>query len=271
MPTRDAILPHAAPRTGGNLVNHGGPVQTTPQVYLVFWGWTPVTTAPTGGLVCLVNVDTYCEAPYLISFLQGVGGSSWAGVDTQYSGITNPAGQLKGWWMDDPSPYDPTVEDASFYPQNIEAEAQRAVAHFGYSANADYVIALPPGANLHGRQADGYCAWHWDNVNDPAGHPIAYTNLPYVPDMGLSCGLGYVNKPGLLDGVSIVAGHEYAEAVTDPQLNAWYDSAGQENGDKCAWNSGPGAHAQNVVLSTGTFAVQSLWSNAASACAVSYP
>jgi hypothetical protein len=41
--------------------------------------------------------------------------------------------------------------------------------------------------------------------------------------------------------VSVVA-HELEETLSDPDLNGWYDSAGAENGDKCAWTFG---HAQS--------------------------
>ena len=71
-----------------------------------------------------------------------------------------------------------------------------------------------------------------------------------------------IKDPGL-DGVTIVEGHEYAETLTDPYPSTgWIDSSGQENGDKCAWvKLGQGA-SQNITLSTGSFAVQSTWSNA---------
>ena len=36
---------------------------------------------------------------------------------------------------------------------------------------------------------------------------------------------------------SVIA-HELEEAATDPDLNAWYDSRGYENADKCAWTFG---------------------------------
>lgn len=39
-----------------------------------------------------------------------------------------------------------------------------------------------------------------------------------------------------LAALSNVSGHELSEARTDPAYpGAWYDSSGQENGDKCAW------------------------------------
>ena len=66
-------------------------------------------------------------------------------------------------------------------------------------------------------------------------------------------------------------------ACTDFSRHAnggWLDSRGAENGDKCAWiSSGQGA-ASNIHLSTGTFPVQSLWSNAfnggSGGCVLSY-
>jgi serine protease len=106
---------------------------------------------------------------------------------------------------------------------------------------------------------------------------LAYTNLPYIPDAGASCGANFVNKTGgSLDGVTIVEGHEYAETVTDPYPSSgWLDANGAENGDKCAWiSSGKQGAAANITLTTGSFAVQSLWSNSfnsnAGGCVISY-
>jgi len=44
------------------------------------------------------------------------------------------------------------------------------------------------------------------------------------------------------------------------------DNTGSEIGDKCAW-----MNLTNITLSTGTFAIQPLWSNAISGCATHYP
>jgi len=61
--------------------------------------------------------------------------------------------------------------------------------------------------------------------------------------------------------VRIVEGHELAEAITGPELNAWYDASGNEIGDICAW-TGMG----DVNLNGSTFAVQPLRSNATNSC-----
>jgi hypothetical protein len=37
--------------------------------------------------------------------------------------------------------------------------------------------------------------------------------------------------------VSVIA-HEVEETNTDPNLNAWFDSNGAEDADKCAWTFG---------------------------------
>ena len=73
---------------------------------------------------------------------------------------------------------------------------------------------------------------------------------------------------------SIIA-HELEEAVTDPDLNAWYDSRGAENADKCAWTFGNtytvnGAQA-NMQLGSRHFLIQRNWVNATGGyCSLSY-
>ena len=118
-----------------------------------------------------------------------------------------------------------------------------------------------------------YCAWH--SATSSSYGNIAYTNLPYMTDAGRNCGANF-NGLGPYAGITIVGGHEMAETITDQfPSSGWLDSSGAENGDKCAWiSSGQGASA-DITLSTGTFAVQSLWSNAfnsgAGGCVPSYP
>ena len=102
-----------------------------------------------------------------------------------------------------------------------------------------------------------------------AGPIVAFTNLPYVPDAGASCGAGTVNSPGTLDGATEAASHEYAETMTDqfPESRppgGWTDHSGQENGRPVRLRVDRAAGAMfNLILTTGTVTVQGTWSNRA--------
>ena len=71
-------------------------------------------------------------------------------------------------------------------------------------------------------------------------------------------------------------GVELEEAVTDPDLNAWYDNRGMENADKCAWTFGTVQTAgngskYNMTLGTMNYLIQRNWVNASGGfCALSY-
>jgi len=264
--------------TASQLQYHGGSggigVETAPKIYLVFWGSQWINGDPTG------------EADILEAFYNGVGGSAWLNSVTQYcQGVAsgtilcngagkaagNPVGLLAGYWYDNKS-----AAPSKPRQSQIASEAARAAAHFGNTtaasnANVQYVIATAHGANATGFGTQ-YCAWH-SSSNSSYGK-LAYTNLPYITDAGASCGANF-NGLGPDAGITIVAGHEMAETITDQFPNTgWLDSSGEENGDKCAWiSSGQGASA-TITLSTGTFPVQSLWSNAfnsdAGGCVLSY-
>ncbi len=231
----------------------GGPVQTNPKIYVDFWG----SSSQWG------SGDIDGVASYYTKFISGVGGSQWMSSQTQYGEPASPymgnqTGSYVGSWYDTTNKV-PRLTSGS-YQSYIGAEAARAAAHFGdYSSNASYVIMIPHGVGVNGFGVQ-YCAWH--STTSANGSTISYTNLPYIPDAGGSCGVGSVNSPGTDDGVSIVGGHEQAETQTDPQpRTGWADSGGNEDGDKCAWTN-----LQNTSFSTGTFPTQPLWSNSANGC-----
>lgn len=250
MPTREALLQSGTRQAMAvsNLNYGGGPIVTSPKIYLVYWGTSWNTT--TG--------DPKAAKGLLASFLGHIGGSVWNGVTTQYtqSGgahVGNPGGNFGGSYVDTSSKPASRPTDAS-----ISAEASKAATHFGVSgSNASIVVALPHGVVPNGFKTQ-YCAWHsWNGK-------VAYTNLPYLPDAGTGCGQGSVNSPGTLDGYSIVEGHEQAETETDPEPSSgWTDSSGAENGDKCAWTS-----LSNQSLNGVSFPMQPTWSNAISGCAM---
>jgi hypothetical protein len=273
-------------------INGGeGAVTSTPKIYLVFWGTQWGTQGTDGNGDLTFSGDPDGGAPYIQQLFKGLGTDSelWSGTMTQYcdgptvaAGATScPAGAphvaypsggvaLAGVWYDNSA-----AEPSAASVQQLANVAGAAAAHFGNTTSASnryvqYDVLSAPGTNPDNYLNQGFCAWH-DYATSSYGD-IAFTNMPYVMNAGASCGQGFVNSPGTLDGYSIVNGHEYAETLTDEFPNAgWLSSSGNEVGDECAWiSSGTGA-AADVTLSTGSFAVQSIWSNDTNNCAISHP
>lgn len=268
------------PLRSSNIYSHGGAVQTATRLYISWWGPEWSTGFSTGGYTS-ASAQNYTTA-----FFTSVGGSSWLNTDTQYCQnvpngtyfcstasapvyITNPATQYGGSLNDTtPVPSSPTQTD-------IANAAIRLMQHFGYSNQATYAVFTPSGKSMNGFGTQ-WCAWH-SSTSSSAG-TLAYAYVPYQPDAGASCGMNFVNTSndsfgnGYFDGFSIVAGHEFEEAQTDPFPNGgWQDRNGSENADKCAWNS----LSSNITLAGNQFAVQPLWSNAYNSskggCVMSYP
>jgi hypothetical protein len=287
-----ALASSAKDLSYGGGISGVGVTTGAPRVYLVFWGsqWGSQSANAQGNVT--LSGDPNGMAPYVEAFIKGLGTGSelWSGVMTQYcQGVatgsqtcpSNSAhtgyptgGAFAGVWVDESSP---APSQASGH--QIGVEAVNAATHFGNTSqasnrNTQYVIVSPTGTNPDGFNTltGQFCAWHdytgdstlsGGAVTSPDGL-LAFTNLPYVTDAGTSCGQNFVNSgsAGTLDGVSIVEGHEYAETITDQfPAGGWTDTAGNENGDKCAWISSLQGRSQNITFTTGTFAVQSTWAN----------
>ena len=243
--TDATVYPPTIPTSGLQYGN--GPVETTPVIYLDFWGhqW---------------DSDSNGVESYMQNLFSGLGasGDTWSTVTSQYADSSGNSptfhgAVLGGTWVDDSADAPPNAQQ-----QDIAAEADNAAQHFGVSGpNVDIYVMSPSGTQPANFPNANFCAWHdWDGN-------VAYTNMPYVLDAGAKCGANSVQNQ--LDGFSIVGGHEYAEAATDPEpASGWVDSNGEEIGDLCAWDND-----QTVGLSTGTFAMQPLYSNSANGCVFS--
>jgi hypothetical protein len=189
--------------------------------------------------------------------------------------ITNPKHQLKGVWTD-PTPV-PDQIVAYGLAENvvddpIATEAIRASAHFQWDPDATYIVLTPPRTVGTGQPV--YCGYHTQTTSiNGLGNPyrIEYSFIPYLnKDWTIgSCGANSVNATsnafgnGVWDGYSIVVGHEYSEAVTDPDnftsiQDGWNDDQTSENADKCSWTN-----TQNITLGGRQYAIQPTWSNEA--------
>ncbi len=298
-PMANSIITGALSYGGG--LDGVGVTTGPPKVYLIFWGnqWGTQGTDANNNIT--LSNDKLAAMPVLQQFFKGLGtnGELWSGVMTQscetvINATTCPAsaqhvgyptgGALGGAWYDNSVAMPVNATDGA-----IGAEALAGAAHFGNltaaaNRNVQYVVISPPGTHPDGFNTPGgtWCAWH-DYSGDTAlvGGAVAtpygdfaFTNLPYIGDLGAGCGANYVNpgSPGLIDGFTMVGGHEYAETISDQfPAGGWNDAVGNENADKCSWiGTGVTGGSFNLTLSTGTFPVQGIWSNDNNGCADSH-
>jgi len=273
------------------------------KVYLVFYGsgWGTQSTNANGDATFSGDPDG--AAPVTQEMFKGIGtgGELWSADLTQWcqgvsSGVsTCPSGTaassfvpymsggiLAGVWEDTSAT---TPINANGH--TLALEAIKAAQHFGNTTAASnrysyYVIMSAHGDDPDNYQSptQGYCAWHdWNGDTSLSGGAasssvgdIAFSNQPYNMDLGSSCGVGFVNSPGTLDGWTMTLGHEWHEAMSDYfPAGGWTASSGQENSDECAWiAAGSAGGAANVSMGTGTFTEQASWSNDTNNCAISH-
>jgi hypothetical protein len=249
--------PQGAARPGGgsgqNLVYHsGGTVIISAHVVDIFWGPSFATNGS--------NDNSYAKS--LQAYRNNFGGTGEYAVITQYyqnlgSGnqFIQPANLAGGTsdWFDASTP--PTnVTDA-----DVQAEVQRYFnSGHAYNASTIYEVFIPSGSYSSSGSSTScggpnlaYCAYH-GHFKNAAGQDTKYSIQPWAGCSGCSS----FSNP-LLDQEHFVC-HETREAVTDQDLNAWFDRRGNEADDKCAWSPAP--------FLDGGSAYQYEWSNAVGGC-----
>jgi len=110
-----------------------------------------------------------------------------------------------------------------------------------------------------------YCGWH------SYGTSLSLKNVQYLAIQDFTstyyaaCAQQITSPNGStsLDAMASVLTHEIDETITDPFLNAWYDSYGSENADKCAWTFGTtttsSGYQYNVQLGSLKYLIQQNW------------
>jgi hypothetical protein len=226
------------------LTNHGGPVLGAVQVVPIYWGaaWSQAANSQL--------------ATQLDGFFDFILTSEHMDLLAEYSTATTTI--QHGTRL-------PSVRIANSEPGTIvggqrqvtDAQIQSSLQGFiangtlpATTANTLYFIYLPPGVvSILGtdQSCSGFCGYH----NHIGG--VRYAVIPFA-----NCS-GCVFPGQFLDTLTEVSSHEFAEAVTDPALNAWWESGvGDEIGDIC--------NRQTTRL--GGFLVQTEWSNAQNACVI---
>jgi len=242
---------------------HNGPVLTAAaNVYFVWYGnWGANAAGQT----------------VLSDFTKALGGSPYFGINTTYTDalkvpVTN-ALTLAGATNDAYSQGTVLTDNGV---RNVVSTAI-ALNRLPKDANGIYVVLSSADVKESSGFVTRYCGWHAHALIATTDIKFAFVGDPTTQGLA-NCSpqpkLSPNAAPGADAMVSVLA-HEIEEAVTDPDLNAWYDAAGSENADKCAWTYGTtykttnGALA-NMKLGTRDYLVQQNWKIAATqACTLS--
>ena len=275
--------------SASNLTYHGGPVMQTNKTYAIYW--LPSGTTYDGGYESLIN-----------QYLSDVAAASGAtdnvyspGVQYYDSSQTHIqyASTFGGSWVDTSTPIPDhcsgqytsrglkvtgCVNDA-----DLQAEVSHAIAANGWSPSptTEFFVFTPRNVGSCYDNAGTcsymyYCAYHSDFVS--GGNDVIYANQPYPDATSVgaagSCDVGQQPNGDWADATVNLVSHEHNESITDPDGNAWYDSSGNEDGDKCAWTFGSAQGSSgalwNQTINGHHYYLQQEWSNASSSCVLGY-
>jgi len=235
---------HAArTRKSPNMIWHNGSIMPSSAVTVIYWGtsWTSSNAKVSG----------------LQSFYQGFSNSNYAKTSDEYNGTNGqvgPTNSYGGYFLDT------TPASGGNQTSAILAEVCKVIPN--PSSDGYY----PVYTDLK-RGSAGYCAWH--SFGTCGSTPVQFAfffNLDGYP--GCDPGDTQSGHPQGLAALANVSAHELSEARTDPRNGGWYDSQGNENGDKCAWTF----NVPYVTFSNGSiWKVQGEWSNAAYNAGTGYP
>jgi hypothetical protein len=241
-------------RHGGSngIVYHGGPVMLgTPNLYYIWYGNWSGNSAPT----------------ILTDFAQHLGGSQYELINSTYY---DGAGHVSGSLNYGGSTTDNYSQGTSLSDAQIQAVVASAIPslHGGVAdSNGVYFVLTSQDVTASSGFCTQYCGWHTSGTI--GGKDIKYSFVGDPSRCPSACEFQTVGPNGSsgADGMASIIAHESEEAISDPDLNAWYDRRGNENADKCAWTFGATSAASNgalynVTLGAKQYLIQRNWVNA---------
>lgn len=278
--------PQAKPLSSSGVEYHGGPVMRSNTNYALYWDPAGAPEYPAG---YQTGINTYFE---VLAHDSG-GLQNTDSVLIQY-------GDKSGEFANYDSHFGGLLIDTNPYPANgcssaptclTDAQLRSELASYVEAHKLptdlqhEYFLLTPAGVEScleaagkscsEGAAHATYCAYHG---YIPVGTgPIVYANDPYVN--GLNCDTGEEHPNNNPSDATIGGGlaHEHSESLTDPELNAWYDSKGREVADKCRTfksatefgeplGKAPDGSNYNQVIDGGLYWYPQEWSNEANEC-----
>ena len=214
----------------------------TPNVYIIWygnWNGTGSNTAATRGVI--------------EHFFSTIGGSAIELVNSTYGDNTN---NVTGNVHFGGSTIVSSTKNLT--DRSLQTTVSNALnnGRLPRDANGVYFVISSSNINETSGFCTQYCGFHTRATL--GGTDIKYAFVGNVDRCPSGCEAQTTgpNSPvtgqGGIDGMANVLSHELEEAISDPDLNAWFDASGQENADKCNFNFGAVSTCTTVPLHSGS-------------------
>ncbi len=226
------------------IINHGGPVMTTPTPYLIWYGnWNQGNGS-----------DTPAGQQIVRDFLFGDSNSPYFQINTTYGG---PSGAINYAGVEGVNETTVAASSTKLTDNGVANIVANAITTGKLPKDPNGIYFVLTSSNIaKSGFCSQYCGWHTRGAL--SGTDIRYAFVGNANRCLNACAAQTISPNGNagVDGMVSVIAHELEETTTDPDLNAWYDNSGAENADKCAWTFGqnqsvlPSGAYYNMTLPT---------------------
>jgi hypothetical protein len=247
--------------TGNGINYNGGPVlKGNPvPIYIIWYGNWNGTGSNTQASVNLIDA-------FLAS--GSLGGSGYEKINTTYGDTT---GNVSGNLQEIKQVFDTGSQGTKLRNSKISAAISAQLTSGGLPTDANGVYLFITSSDIsESGFCTQFCGFHTHQTLNGADIKWAFIGNTDRCPSGCEIQSTGPNSPapgvGGADGMSNVITHETEEAITDPDLNAWFDSSGNEDADKCNFKFGPTQTASNGARFNQTFGgfnwmIQMEWEN----------
>lgn len=236
--------------------------------YAIYW-------LPSGANFEQSSSDNSRYMSLINRFLNDTSGTSYYNILNQYPDNVNGApldnSILGGSYLDTTQYPAAGTQTNPLYDTDIQAEVTRAMKANNWVPGPNKVFHVFTGYGIESCfnptnaecTFNRYCAYH--DFFTKGSQSIIYSNMPDFNGVTGHCTPSqrpFPNSDSYADPEINILSHELFEAVSDPLINAWYDSFHSEIGDRCAWVFGSvNPDGSNLALNGHKYLVQLEWSN----------
>jgi hypothetical protein len=255
--------------TNNGILYHGGPVMSGKvNVYFIWYGdWS-------NGAKDSDSQITQALLEELYGRTGGMGSTGYAQVASTYT-AQNRVGSSSFYLVQ--STEDNYSKGKSLSDATLRAVVTNAIQNrkLPKDPNGLYFVLTSSDVNETSGFCNKYCGFHDHTRFLSTDIRYAFVGNPDRCQASCETQIQSPNGDAAADAMASTMAHETLESITDPNLNAWYDTKGQEVGDKCAWKWGPlqgelGYGAYNHTFGSRNWLIQMTWENTRGGGCVQY-